>query len=126
MTVRKLTPSEKFFFFLITNTLFFGGVFTLRVFGLATEAILLILAAATSLEVIYIALSVQSAVTKNTQSLRETEEYMKKIGEDEGKAHNEIIYMAHQMRSLQHEVDILRKSPLLKTNGNGQTHKAHA
>jgi len=34
--------------------------------------------------------------------------------------------MAHQMRSLQHEVDILRKSPLLKTNGNGQTHKAHA
>lgn len=126
MIIRKLDPTEKFLFFLVINTIFFGGIFALRIFGLATEAILLILAAVTSLEVIYVAFSVQTAVTKNTQSLKETEEYMKKIREDEDKAHNAIIYMAHQMRGMQHELDILRKNPLLKTNGNGNGHHLKA
>ena len=126
MTVRKLTPSEKFFFFLIINTIFFGGVFALRILGLATEAILLILAAATSLEVIYVALSVQTAVTKNTQSMQEIEDCMKRVTEDEEKNQNALIYIGHQMKTIQHELDNLRKNPILRTNGNGHHPKANA
>jgi len=126
MTVRKLTPSEKFLTLLIINALFFGGVFALRILGLKAEAILLILAAATSLEVIYIAISVQSAVTKNTQRMQGMEDCIRKVTEDEEKNQNALIYIGHQMKTIQHELDCLRKNPILKTNGNGHHLKVHA
>lgn len=124
MVIKKLSPSEKFFLFIVINTIFLGGVFALKLFGLAKDMILPVVATVASLEMIYIAISIQSTVNRNTQSLKETEEYMKMIREDEEKSRNALIYMGHQMRSLQHELDMLKKGVVIKQNGNLHT-KAH-
>lgn len=126
MTLRKLAPPPKVFLSLIINTVLFGGIFALGFFGLSAGSILFILAAAVSLEVIYIAISIQASINKHTQSLEDMESHIEKIKEGEEKSHTILIYMGHQLRATQHELDILRKSGILKANGNGHHPKARA
>lgn len=126
MILKKLAPPPKIFLSLLINAVLFGGIFALGFFGLPTGAILFILAAAVSLEVIYIAISIQASINKQAQSFADMEKHIEKIKENEEKAHTILIYMGHQMRATQHELDILRKSGVLKQNGNGHHPKAHA
>lgn len=116
---------------LIIHTLFFAGVFALRYFGVTTDYILLALTTAVSLEAIYLSIFIQMTVNRNTESLEEVEEDIEDIQEDateEEAAHQVLIHIGQQMRSIQHDLDYLRKSGILKTNGNGHSHspKAHA
>lgn len=126
MILKRFTPPQKIILSLIVNSVLFGGIFALGIFGLPTGSILFILAAAVSLEVIYIAISIQSSINKHTQSLADMERHIEKIKEGEEKAHTTLIYLGHQMRATQHELDILRKSGILKLNGNSHHPKAHA
>lgn len=126
MILRKLAPPQKIFLSLIINAVLFGGIFALGFFGLPTGSILFILAAAVSLEVIYIAISIQASINKHAQSLADMEKHIEKIKEGEEKSHTILIYMGHQMRATQHELDILRKSGILKSNGHTSHPKAQA
>ena len=100
MTKRKFTSSEKILVTFIINALLFGGVFALKVIGVSSEYIMLVLAALVSLEVIYLVIFVQMFVNKNTNSLEEVKEHIKDIKEDEEKAHNILIYLEHQMKAI--------------------------
>lgn len=117
MITKKLAHTERIFLSLLTATVLFGGIFALKTFGLATDSILLILTAIVSLEIIYLAISIQS-LNRNTQSLEEVKQHLKDIKEDEEKTHTSLIYMGHQIKFLQHEIDSLRKGHLIKTNGH--------
>lgn len=126
MKLKKLAPPQKIILSLIINAVLFGMIFASGFFGLSAGSILFILAAAVSLEVIYIAISIQASINKHTQSLADMENHIEKIKESEEKAHTILIYIGHQMRATQHELDILRKSGIVKPNGNGHHPKARA
>lgn len=67
---------------IIVHTIFFVEVFTLYLFGISFEQILLILTTAVSLEAIYLALFIQMTVNRNTESLEGVEEDIDEIQED--------------------------------------------
>jgi len=111
---------------LILHTCLFAGIFALRYLGVTTNYILLILTTAVSLEAIYLSIFIQMTVNRNTQSLEEVEEDIEGIQEDvtgEEEAHRVLIHIGQQMRTIQHDLDILRKSGILKSVGNG--HRVH-
>ncbi len=106
---------------LIVHSILFIGIFSLRYFGLTTDYILLILTTAVSLEAIYLSIFIQMSVNKATDSLEEVEEDIEDIQEDAGddeEAHKVLIHIGQQMKSIQQDLDYLRKSGVLKTPGN--------
>lgn len=112
---------------LIIHTIFFVGVFALRYVGVTTDYILLALTTAVSLEAIYLSIFIQMSVNRATESLEEVEEDIEDIQEDsttEEEAHRVLLHIGQQMKAIQHDLDSLRKSGVLKTNGNG--HSIHA
>jgi len=136
MGTRKLNPLEKISFrltdwvgtpwSLIFHTVFFVAIFSLRYFGLTTDYILLVLTTAVSLEAIYLSIFIQMSVNRATESLEEVEEDIEGIQEDtneEEEAHRVLIHIGQQMRAIQHDLDSLRKSGVLKSAGNG--HRIH-
>lgn len=110
---------------LIIHTLFFIGIFALRGIGITTDYILLVLTTAVSLEAIYLSIFIQMTVNRNTESLEEVEEDIEDIQEDvteEEEAHRTLLHITQQMKSIQHDLDLLRKSGVLKTTS--PTHRA--
>jgi hypothetical protein len=66
---------------LVTHTLFFAGVFVLRLFGMSSDRVLLILTTVVSLEAIYLSIFLQMTVNWNTESLVGVEENIEELGE---------------------------------------------
>lgn len=109
-------------FFLLFHTVIFGGIFTLRYLGIATDYNLLILTAAVCLEAIYLVILIQSIVNKNAKSLAGVQEKIAEIQQEEEVAHKlmiNILHTAHQMKIIQHDMDTLKKSGVFKHVGNG-------
>ena len=107
---------------LIIHTMLFVGIFALRYFGVTTDYILLVLTTAVSLEAIYLSIFIQMSVNRATESLEEVEEDIEDIQEDafeEEEAHKVLIHIGQQMKAIQHDLDTLRKSGVLKPSGNG-------
>ena len=67
---------------IVVHTFLFTGIFILRIFGIATSDILLILTTLVSLEAIYLSIFIQITVNRNTQSLGEFEEDIGEIQSD--------------------------------------------
>ena len=107
---------------LIIHTLLFAGIFSLRQFGLTADYILLLLTTAVSLEAIYLSIFIQMSVNRATESLEEVEEDIEDIQEEadeDEEAHKVLIHIGQQMKAIQQDLDALRKSGVLKPNGNG-------
>lgn len=136
---RQFAPLEKVSFKIIRwlgtpysvifHTLIFIGIPLLGFFGFDLRSILIIFTTWLSIEAIYLAIFIQMTVNRNTQSLEEVEEDIEDIQEDaseEEEAHKVLVNIGREMKVIQHELDILKKSGILKTNGNGNGHKIHA
>lgn len=67
---------------IIIHTLFFISIFSLRIIGVGTEDILLILTTVVSLEAIYLSIFIQMSVNKATESLEAVEDEIEDIQED--------------------------------------------
>ncbi len=119
MVTRKLSSSEKIFLFFITNAVLFGGIFASRFIGVPLESILLILMTVVFMEIVYFVFFIQISVNRNSRNLERSEQQICSIREDIEKNHNILIYVEHQIKTMQHDFGLLRKSSLLKTNGNG-------
>lgn len=105
--------------------IFFSSLAVFKVFPVST--VLLIFTTWLSVEAIYLAIFIQMSVNRNTESLEEVEEDIEDIQEEaseDEEAHKVLLHIGQQMKVIQHELDILKKSGALKTNGNG-THKIH-
>lgn len=114
---------------LIIHTFLFIGIFSLRAFGVTTDYILLVLTTVVSLEAIYLSIFIQMSVNRATESLEEVEEDIEDIQEDafeEEEAHKVLIHIGQQIKTIQHDLDNLRKSGILKLNGNGHQRKIHS
>lgn len=106
---------------LIIHTLLFAGIFSLRQFGFTRDYILLLLTTAVSLEAIYLSIFIQMSVNRATESLEEVEEDIEDIQEDaseDDEAHKVLLHIGQQMKSIQQDLDYLRRSGVLKTHGN--------
>lgn len=125
MVTRKLSSSEKIFLFLITNTVVFGGVFSLKFIGLAIDSILLIFITVASFEMAYFIIFIQRSVSKNSQNLEKTEKQIEDIRDNLEKNNNLLIYLGHQMKTIQHDINTLRRSNIFKPGGNNHL-KIHA
>lgn len=111
---------------LFVHTLLFGGFFILRYLGLVSNGVLLVLVVAVCLEAIYLLIFVHTIVKKNTKSLMDIQTFVTEIRQEEEEAHRlmvNILHLAHQMKTIQHDLSILKKNGVFKANGNG--HKIH-
>lgn len=114
---------------IIFHTLIFIAIPSLVFLGFDVRSVLLIFTTWLSIEAIYLAIFIQMTVNRNTQSLEEVEEDIEDIQEDateEEEAHKVLIHIGKEMKVIQHELDILKKSGILKANGNDHSHKAHS
>lgn len=129
MSSRKLTFLESISFkltdwvgtpiSLIIHTLFFVGIFALRGFGVTTDYLLLILTTVVSLEAIYLSIFIQMTVNRNTESLEEVEENIEDIQEEvdeDEKSNKVLLHIIQQMKTIQHDLDNLKKSRALKSS----------
>ena len=103
---------------IIFHTFIFIAFASALIMGASFDKVILIWNTLVSLEAIYLALFIQMTVNRATVSLEEVEEDIESIQEDESsevEAHKMIIHIGQQMKSIQHELDILRKKGLLKS-----------
>ncbi len=56
---------------ILLHTIFFGGIFILRFFGVASSEILLVLTTIVSLEAIYLSIFIQMTVNKHAEELED-------------------------------------------------------
>lgn len=114
-------------FSLLIHTLILGGFLVLRYFGVISSGVLSALTTAVALESIFLVICLQIIVNKNTKSLAATQEKIEQIQKEEIEAHKlmiDILHTAHQMKSLQHDLDSLKKSAVFKHPGNGHRIRA--
>lgn len=113
-------------FSLVLHTTIFGGFLILSYFGMVTNSVLLFLTAAVCLEAIYLVINVAMIIRNNTSSLTDVQEKIAQMQQEEEDAHKLLInmlHLAHQMKTIQHDIDTLKKSGV-RLSGNG--HRIHA
>lgn len=94
------TPISIFF-----HTLFFIGIFVLRVFGFDTENILLILTTVVSLEAIYLSIFIQMSINQNTKSLKAVEEDVDEIAEDVDELQKDVEGIEEDVDDISEDID---------------------
>lgn len=113
-------------FSLVLHTVFIAGFFYMRYLGLVSNLTLLSLATIVSIEALYLAFFNQIKVKRQTSSLSEATTVIENMREEEQEIHKlmvQILYLAHQMKTLQNEVAVLKRNGI-KHSGNG--HRIHA
>lgn len=120
----KLTKCIGSSFSLFLHTLAFGGFFVLRYFGVAGDYIFLLLITAVCLEAIYLIIFIQMVVRNNTNSLVMVQGNIEEIKHDEEEAQKlmvSLLHLTHQIKTIQHDIEDLKKSNILKrTTRNAQ------
>lgn len=114
--------------FLIIHVIVLFSIFALRALGVATDYILVTAVAVMSIETIYMALFTKAVVNKTSDSLNEIKREMAQIREDAydtAKLQRALIYAGHQIKTIQGDLDLLKKGSQFKSNGNGHHRRAH-
>lgn len=109
-------------FSLLLHTIAFGGFFVLRYYGFVSTPVLIALTAAVVLEAIYLVIFIQMVVKNNTNSLTVLQGNVEEIKQEETEVHKlmvNILHLAHQMKTLQQDFDVLKKNGVFKVVGNG-------
>ncbi len=94
---------------LLVHTLFFLGSFSLIFFGVDLDKVLLILTTVVSLEAIYMAIFIQMAVNRNTQSLQDVEEDIEEIQEDVDEIQEDVEEIQEDVEEIEKGVDEIEK-----------------
>ena len=91
---------------LLVHTALFAGAFALGGLGVFSwEIILLVLTTIVSLEAIYLAIFIQMAVNRNTQSLKEVEEDIEEIQEDVEELSEDVDEIQEDIEEIQEDVE---------------------
>lgn len=122
--IKKFSP----ILFLLFHPVLLGAVFALWIFGFITEYLALLLIGALSLEAIYIASFIWVKLVRTTGHVREMEKEMVGVKEDMAdllRMQRELIYAGHQIKTLQMDLDALKKAGI-KLSGNGHHRRTHS
>jgi hypothetical protein len=90
---------------LILHTMLFIGIFTLGLFGISFEKILLILTTLVSLEAIYLAILIQISVNNQGLKLEAVSAEVEEIGEDVEEISRDIDEIQEEVEDLAEEVE---------------------
>ena len=101
----KITNSIGTPYSIVAHTAFFIGIFLLKILGISTERILLILTTVVSLEAIYLAIFIQMTVNRNTASLESVEDDIEDIQEDVKGLEDEIEDISSDVEGISEDID---------------------
>ncbi len=90
---------------ILVHTILFISIFSLGLFGVSFESILLILTTAVSLEAIYLAIFIQMTVNRNTQSLEDVEKDIDEIQEDVEDIQEDVVELGDDVEEISKDVD---------------------
>ena len=94
---------------LIVHTVFFSVSFLVGFFGVPWDRILLVLTTVLSLEAIYMAIFIQMAVNRNTQSLEEVEVNIDEIQEDVGEIEKDVDEIQKDVGEIEKDIDEIQE-----------------
>jgi biopolymer transport protein ExbB/TolQ len=94
---------------LLVHTIIFAGSFVLIFFGFDANKVLLVVTTMVSLEAIYMAIFIQMAVNRNTQSLNEVEENIDEIQEDVDEIQKDVDEIQEDVDEIQKDVDEIQE-----------------
>lgn len=94
---------------LIVHTVFFAVAFSLTLFDVPFEDVLLVLTTIVSLEAIYLAIFIQITVNRNTESLYEVEEDIEEIQEDVQEIERDIDEVQEDVEEIQEDVEEIQE-----------------
>lgn len=104
---------------LLLHTVIFASFLIFRYLGIVNNSVLVVLAAAACLEAIYLVIFVQMIIKNNTKTLSEVQNKIEVMQQEEEDAHKLLINMlhvAHKMKDLQHDINTLKKTGILKSS----------
>lgn len=87
----------------VVHTIFFIGVFGLRLFGMSLDQILLVLTTAVSLEAIYLAIFIQMTVNRHSESLAGVEENIEELSEDIDELSEDVDELSEDVDKIQED-----------------------
>lgn len=118
----------KIFLFIVVHLAIFVSILCMGFLGFSPYRIIAATVAAFSLEAIGAVLYFGVKLKKTAIILKHVEGVVSKLQESvdaEEKIHREIMYLGHQIKTLQSQIDAVRKIGLVKLNGNGHHKGAH-
>lgn len=94
---------------LIFHTIIFVGAFSLPIFGVHFETVLLVLTTIVSLEAIYLAIFIQMTVNKNTADIEEIQEDVDEIQEDVEEIQEDVAEIEKDVDEIQEDVEDIQE-----------------
>jgi uncharacterized protein YoxC len=89
---------------IIVHSLFFVGIFSLRIFGVSFEGVLLILTTLVSLEAIYLSIFIQMTVNRQAERITEVSEDIGEIQEDVEDIQEDVKEISDDVEDIQEDV----------------------
>ena len=88
---------------IIIHTIFFIGIFILRLWGYSSTDVLLILTTVVSLEAIYLSIFIQMTVNRHAAELEEVSEDIEEIQENVGEIQEDVEEIQEDVVGIQEE-----------------------
>lgn len=94
---------------IVFHTIFFMGIFSLRLWGIPSSDILLLLTTIVSLEAIYLSIFIQMTVNRHTAELEEVSEDIEEIQEDVDEIQKDVDEIQEDVGEIQEDVDEIQE-----------------
>ena len=113
--------------FIIFHLAVFGGIAVAMILGVLPEKFLAALAAAFSLEAVLLAVYFRIRLKRTALTLKSLQKEIEQGGQDgdSERLHRELLYLGHQIKTMQSQIDALKKVGFVKINGNGHHKGVH-
>lgn len=94
---------------IVLHTIFFIGIFSLRLFDVATADILLILTTIVSLEAIYLSIFIQMTVNQHSEDIAEVSEDIEDIQENVEEIQEDVEEISEDVGEISEDVEEIQK-----------------
>lgn len=94
---------------LIVHTIIFAAAFSLPLFGVGFDRVLLVLTTILSLEAIYLAIFIQMSVNKNTKDIEIIQEDVEEIQEDVDEIQKDVDEIQEDVEEIEKDVDEIQE-----------------
>ncbi len=106
---------------LIFHTIVFVGAFSLPIFGVDFETVLLVLTTIVSLEAIYLAIFIQMSVNKNTADIEEIQEDVEDIQEDVEDIQEDVAEIEKDVDEIQEDIEEIEEEAKIDDEADRKT-----
>jgi len=114
--------------FLTIHLAIVAAIFSLSYFGISFIILLAVATTAFFLEAMYLIIFNRAKISKIANKLNAAEKEVTRFREeslDSERIHRELLYIGHQLKSIQQEMDFLKRHGTFKANGNGHHKGVH-